>query len=181
MLGVPASPDAVGYALLALGIAASGAVAAVLWRGERDRDRVRTLLAAGLLATVGAAPFLAWRIVEDVRYTRRLDASTYDGAGPVQAFLQPYLLDRVPALIPRGATYAAVTGGAVPYPTAREAFPSLAHETLFPRISVSDPRRADYVVAWGVDPQSVAPVRRVVVARRAAGAYPALRVAEVRR
>jgi hypothetical protein len=179
MLGVPASPGLVGYVLLLFGTAVAAGAAVVLRR--RGRDRLHMLVAGCLLATVAAAPFLAWRIVEDVRYTRRLDPSTYNGAGPVQAFLQPYLLDPVPALIPRGATYAAVTGDAVPYPTAREAFPSLAHETLFPRISVAAPRRADYVVAWGIDPRRVAPVRRVVVARPAAGVYPALRVAEVRR
>jgi hypothetical protein len=179
MLGVPASPGAVGYALLLLGILAALAWAFALRR--RRADRALAVLAVCLLATVAAAPLLAWRIVEDVRYTRGLDPSTYNGAGPVQAYLQPYLLDDVPALIPRGATYAAVTGDAVPYSTAREAFPSLAHETLFPRVSVADPRRADYVVAWGIDPRSLAPVQRVVVARPAAGVYPAVRVAEVRR
>jgi hypothetical protein len=179
MLGVPASPGAAGYALLALGVVV--AVACALRLRRRLADRAQAAVAVCLLATVAAAPLLAWRIVEDVRYTRGLDPSTYNGAGPVQAYLQPYLLDTVPALVPRDATYAAVSGAAVPYVTAREAYPSLAIQTLFPRISVADPRRADYVVAWGIDPHAVAPVRRVVVARRAAGVYPAVRVAEVRR
>jgi len=180
MLGLPSRPGALGLALLALGLAAAIVFGA---RFLREHARTPLVLACSVCAaaTLGSAPFFVWRLVEDVRYTTSLNRSDYDGAGPIQAFLQPYLLDTVPALIPRGDTYMTAVGAGVPYDAARKAFPSLALQTLFPRISVASARDADWVVAWGVDPRSVAPVRRVVVARPRSGAYPALLVARVRR
>ena len=180
MLGLPSSPGALGYALLLLGLAGAAVLVVVLLRG---RARTPMLVACGVcaVATLGPAPFFVWRLVEDMRYTTSLNSSDYDGAGPIQAFLQPYLLDTVPALIPRGDTYMTAVGDGVPYDAARKAFPSLALQTLFPRISVSSARDADWIVAWGIDPRSVAPVGRVVVARPRSGAYPALLVAQVRR
>src|SRR5215216_5199329 len=162
MLGLPSRPGALGLALLALGLAAAIVFGA---RFLREHARTPLVLACSVCAaaTLGSAPFFVWRLVEDVRYTTSLNRSDYDGAGPIQAFLQPYLLDTVPALIPRGDTYMTAVGAGVPYDAARKAFPSLALQTLFPRISVASARDADWVVAWGVDPRSVAPVRRVVV------------------
>jgi hypothetical protein len=180
MLGLPASPGAVGGALLALGVV----VVAVAWVVIRRRYRPTLLdgaFIACLAVTVCVAPFLVWRIVEDTRYTTGLNASDRDGAGPIQAYLAPYLLDRVPAIVPRNATYAAVVGDRVSQATARKAFPSLAQNVLFPRVAVRDPRDADWVVAWGVDPRRVAPVEHVVVARPAFATSPTLYVARVRR
>jgi hypothetical protein len=131
-----------------------------------------------LLVVVGAAPYLAWRIVSDLRVTTKMTPYDRSVAGPVQAYLQPYLLDPVTAIIPPGATYATAVGDAVPYRTARRAFPSLALQTMSPRISTA-PANAEWIVAWGVDPRSVAHVGRVVVARAASGVYPAVRVARV--
>ena len=62
----------------------------------------------------------------------------------MQAYLQPYLLDSVVRIIPPGDTYATAVGDAVPYSAARAAFPSLALQTLYPRIStVAGTRRLD--------------------------------------
>lgn len=180
MLGVPSRPDAVGFAALLLGVLL-GAICA--WRLRRRRlepSRVEFHAALALLLITAAAPYLVWRIVADLRVTTRMTAYDRSVAGPVQAFLQPYLLDSVVRIIPRDETYATVVGGSVPYHTARLAFPSLAVQVLSPRISTSV-SRADWIVAWGSDPRSIAPVARVIVARRASGVYPAVFVARVRR
>jgi hypothetical protein len=180
MLGTPDSPGLVGGGLLLLGLVVAAVVAIVVWR-RRPGTLVDAALLGCLALTLGAGPFLVWRVVEDVRVTTELDAYTRRNAGPIQAYLQPYLLDEAARIVPPGATYATAVGAAVPYEPARKAFPSLALRRLFPRVSVGDPRRADWIVAWGVDPRRLAPVGRVVVARPASGPYPAVRVAEVRR
>ena len=182
MLGVPASPGAVGGVLLALGLlGAALALVVLLRRGRVPGDGVARMCAALLALTLGAGPFLVWRVVEDLRVTTALDAYERRESGPIQAFLQPYLLDGVGALIPRGATYATAVGDSVPYEPARAAFAGLALRELFPRRTVGDPARADWIVAWGIDPRGLARVGRVVVARPRSGVYPALYVAEVER
>jgi len=180
VLGLPASPGPIGTALLVLGLLAAAIAAVVIWRRTR-LALIETAVLACAAVTLGAGPYLVWRIVEDVRYTSGLDDFTLEGIGPIQAYLQPYLLDRAATLLPARATYATAVGDAVPYPTARRAFPQLALTRLFPRVSVADPRQADWLLAWGVDPRSVVSVSKVLVARPAAGVYPALYVAKVRR
>lgn len=177
MLGVPSRPGAAGVAALALGLAVALVVAWRLW--ARRPTRLADLwAAAALLVVVGAAPYLAWRVVSDLRVTTKMTPYDRSVAGPVQAYLQPYLLDSVAKIIPPGATYATAVGDAVPYTPARQAFPSLALQTLYPRVSTA-PADAEWIVAWGVDPRSVAHVGRVIVARAASGVYPAVRVARV--
>jgi hypothetical protein len=181
MLGVPGSPGAVGTALLVLGLA----LAAVGFLLARRRGLVPFELAgrvsAAMLAlTLGVGPFVTWRIVEDLRVTTALDSYERRESGPIQAFLQPYLLDGVHELIPPGATYATAVSDAVPYEPARAAFPALALRELFPRRTVSDPARAEWIVAWGIDPRRLAPVEDVVVATKKSGVYPAVYVAKVR-
>jgi hypothetical protein len=177
VLGVPSRPGGAGEAALALGIAAA---LFVLWRlrGRRPSGTAELWAATALLAVVASAPYLVWRVVQDLRTTTAMTAYDRTVAGPVQAYLQPYLLDSVTKIIPPGDTYATAVGDAVPYGVARQAFPSLALQTLFPRVSVA-PAQADWIVAWGVDPRSVAHVGGVIVARPASGVYPAVRVARV--
>jgi hypothetical protein len=179
MLGVPGSPGAVGWALLLAGLLAAAASGYRL-RARLPRDPVAAAAALSLLITAGATPFLVWRIAEDLRVTTRMTPYDRSVAGPVQAYLQPYLLDRVPSLIPVGDTYATAVGDSVRYYAARKAFPALALQMLFPRVSTT-PDRAQWIVSWGVRPSEVAPVSKVVVARPASGLYPALYVGQVRR
>jgi hypothetical protein len=179
MIGVPGSPGAAGWILLLVGLLAV-ALGAYRYRARLPREPIALAAAVSLLVTVGAAPYFAWRIVRDLRYTTKMTPYDRSVAGPVQAYLQPYLLDRVPSLIPRGDTYATAVGDSVRFYPARKAFPSLALQTLFPRISTT-PDRAQWIVSWGVRPSAVAPVDRIVVARPASRLYPALYVAKVRR
>lgn len=180
MLGLPSSPGAVGAVLLVLGVVVG---LAVVWRVARGApgDRAATAIVALCLGTtVGAGPFVAWRIVEDIRFTSSLDDDYRRGAGPIDSYLQPYLLDPVAELLPRDATYHAVVAASGIRDAARSAFRPLALTALFPRRSVSSPGKAGWIVAWGIDPRTVADVRRVVVAREAQAGYPPVYVAEVR-
>ncbi len=179
MLGVPSSPGAAGLAALVLGVLAVGVVALRL-RSRWPTDLIERLAAAVAVVVVAAAPYLVWRVVSDLRTTTAMTPYDRGVAGPVQAYLQPYLLDPVKRLLGPTDTYATVVGAGVPYAPARQAFPSLALQVLFPRVSTA-PRRARWIVAWGADPRSVAKVGKVIVARPAVGAYPALLVARVRR
>jgi len=125
VLGVPSRPGAAGLAALALGLALAAA-AAWRWRTRRPASTVELAAALTLLVVAGTAPYLIWRVVSDLRVTTRMTPYDRSVAGPVQAFLQPYLLDPVVRIIPPGDTYATAVGDAVTYRPARLAFPSLA-------------------------------------------------------
>ena len=178
MLGIPADPGAVGYGLLLLAALIIGLEVYVLRR--RQQDAVERVAAVTGAIVIALAPYLAWRVVQDLRVTTAMTSYERNVAGPVQAYLQPYLLDPVRGIIPPSATYATVVGLGVPYATARKAFPSLALQTLFPRVS-KPTQDAQWLVAWGVTRASLSRFGRVVVARPASGVYPALFVARLRR
>lgn len=182
MLGVPASYGALGWAAIFGGIALAVALGRLV-RGRVPQDVAARAGVACLLVAVAALPYGIWRLGEDLRYTTRLHGYDREAAGPVQAFLPGYLLDNVLPLIPRSATYATLVGDGVPWPAGRAAFPALAVQKLFPR--VSEPiERADYVVAWGVSTSELsrrAGGARVIVARPQVAQDPPVLVAEVRR
>ena len=143
-------------------------------------DRSSAAAVVALIVAIGAAPYIVWRIVEDLRYTTAL--GTYDAtfAGPVQAYLPGYLLDGAARLIPTGSTYATVVSPTVPWAPARTGFGPLAMNVLFPRRAVADPRVAAFVVSWGVAPRQVTTPERIWVLRKASGAAPAIFVARVK-
>jgi hypothetical protein len=182
MLGVPASHGVLGWAAIFGGIALASALAWLV-RARIPRDLAARAGIACLLVSVAALPYGAWRIGEDLRHTTRLHGYDRAAAGPVQTFLPGYLLDGVVKYIPRSATYATLVGNGVPWPAGRAAFPSLALQTLFPR--VSEPiERADYVVGWGVSAAELsrrAGGAHVIVARPRVAQDPPVLVAEVRR
>ena len=180
MLGAPGSPGAVGWALIALGLVL--AVAAIVRFRGAIRSQVLSVGAALVaLIVVGAAtPYIVWRIVEDLRLTTTMHGYDRAAAGPVQAYLPGYLVDGASLLIPPTATYATVVSPSVPWAPARVGFAPLAMESLFPRRSVENARDADYVVAWGVRPATIAPVQRVWTLRKAFGQSPTIYVARIR-
>jgi len=181
VLGVPASLGAVGSALLVLAAVALAAALVLLRRRLAASPPPTAAAAVALALTAAALPYVGWRFVEDLRVTTRLDAYERASAGPIQAYLPGYLVDGARNVIPAGASFATAVSPAVPWEPARAAFPSLALQTLFPRRSVSDPRAADYVVTWGIEPARVAPVSRTWTVRPRAGEYPAVYVGRVRR
>lgn len=181
MLGVPSSPGVVGYLLLLLGALAAIVAIFALRRWLRATESMQTSAAIALIVCVAALPYVAWRFVEDLRVTTKLHGYDAAAAGPVQAYLPGYLVEGASRLIPRDATFATVVGPSIPWHAARLAFPALAMETLFPRVSVADPRHADYLVTWGMRPSAVAPVTQTWVARPRVGAYAAIYVGKVAR
>lgn len=179
MLGVPSASALVLAALFALGLAI---VLAGWLLGGRRRPRTAPELAVAVAAAAAVAslPYVGWRFVKDVRYTSSLDSYERAAAGPIQSYLPGYLVDGARTIVPPGATYATVVGRSVPYADARDAFGPLVLTTLFPRRSVPV-RDAQWIVAWGVSPASVAHVGKVVVVQRRLGALPPVFVAKVRR
>src|SRR4051812_3533024 len=109
MLGIPSGFGLAGVSFLVVGVVAA---AIVIWRWHTSfpSDLVGRAAGACLLFTLAATPYLAYRIVEDIRLTSSMSAYEQRVAGPVQAYLQPYLLDPVRRIIPPGDTYATVTG-----------------------------------------------------------------------
>ncbi|HEY7398856.1 MAG TPA: hypothetical protein VH538_11180 [Gaiellaceae bacterium] len=180
MLGAPASPGVVGWALIAVGLVVGVAVL-VRMRGVLGRQ-VPSVAAAiiALVVTAAATPYVVWRITEDVRYTTSLHGYDRAAAGPVQAYLPGYLVDGAARLIPRTASYATVVSPSVPWLPARTGFGPLTMESLFPRRSVANARDADYLVTWGVRPASVVSAARVWTLRKAFGQSPTIYVAKVR-
>jgi hypothetical protein len=170
----------VGWALLAGGVVAAVLAFLMLRRRVGPMPAVVAFAAACLTLTVAAVPYVLWRFADDLRVTTKLHGYDAASAGPIQAFLPGYLVDGAQRYIPRDATFATAVGPGIPWAPARAAFPSLALTTLFPRHSVADPTRADYIVSWGVSPGRIAPVSRVWVARPRAGAYAAVYVGKVR-
>jgi hypothetical protein len=180
VLGAPASPGAVGWALIAVGFVLGVAVL-VRYRGALRRHVPAGAAAiVALIAVAAAMPYVVWRIVEDLRYTTTLHGYDRAAAGPVQAYLPGYLVDGASRLIPPTATFATAVSPSVPWAPARGTFGTLAMESLFPRRSVANARDADYLVTWGVPPATVVHVERVWTLRKAFGQSPTVYVARIR-
>ena len=167
--------------LLGVGAVASVVVVVLFWGRLRRLELPVAAAWVCLVVTCCLAPFIARRFVQDLRVTTRLHGYDRAAAGPVQAYLPGYLIDNARTVIPAGATFATVVSDAVPWAPARAAFPSLVMQTLFPRVSVKDPKRAEFLVTWGIPPARVVPVSRSWRVRARAGAYPAVFVGRVAR
>ena len=179
MLGLPAEPGAVGLSLLALGVLLGGATA-LLCRpvirarlsGPPPAGLVALVLVLVVGSTTAAAPFICWRIVEDIRYTSRLTATQAEQIGADTHLLNQEVFERLKAVIPPTAAYAVVSPPTLD-PRPRSQLNSWAGYTLLPRIRVDDPRRADWIIGWGVHPRDLAPRSRVVwTLRKRAGPPP---------
>ena len=173
MLALPAHPGRVGMALLALGLLVGAAVAVLVWRrlrpalaGPEAATAVTVLVAFVLGSTVAAAPFVAWRIVQDVRYTSKLTRAEAERAGGESAHVDPQAIAALGRLIPRGGTYAVVASPAVGGLVT--AFTQWAGYTLLPRTQVATPTQAQWILSWDRDPRTLglrlASVRKQVTA-----------------
>ena len=160
MEGLPQHPGPLGLAILALGLLVGALYA---WR---IRDRVR--VAAGgsgsvsaivlvlLTTTVGTAPFLGWRIVEDVRYTSQIDPWLSPRYGVSVFKVHPEIFDNAARRIPAGDTYYLAADPNLGRAT-KAAFREWALGYLLPRTAVSDPAQAGWILTLGVNPASVSP------------------------
>jgi hypothetical protein len=117
-----------------------------------------------LCSAVAAAPFVAWRIVEDVRYTSHLSRSDAEWAGGASAHVDPAAVAALGRRMAPHDTYAVVASPAVG--GERTAFWEWAAYALLPRLQVSRPARAQWILSWGRDPRALgvtlSSVRRLV-------------------
>jgi hypothetical protein len=176
MLGVPTASTATIALLFAGGVLAAAVLCFLVRSRLRGADFAERVVAAGLLLSLTALPWIGWRFAEDVRTTTKLDSYERANMGPIQAYLPGYLVDGARTRIPVGATWAVAVGPSDANPIARGAFPSLVLTTLFPRPSVSIDRAA-WVVAWGENPARVGRVSDVSVVHPRQGPLPPVVVA----
>jgi hypothetical protein len=160
--GLPQGLDALAAALLAVG--ALLAVAYLVWArprveaalasaGPAARPLALTILVA-LALGIGGAPFLTWRVVEDVRYTSALDPWLVENYGVSVFEVHPAAHERAAELMPPSDTYALRTDPEIER-TRRAAFEQWALTKLLPRRAVADVDDAKWLLTLGVRPEEV--------------------------
>lgn len=188
MLALPDGVGRLGLVLLAVGAVAALVVA---WRTYRSLAAasapggarcawVPALVAASLGLAVAVAPFSAWRIVQDFRYTSRIDPFVAERIGAYENFLDATLFDDLIRRIPPGDRYYVRVSPAIEPDRASHAFRVWALTALLPRRAVTNPGSADWIVTWGVEPRSIgAPTGQVWRIREPKYGFPAAYLAKV--
>ena len=155
MLALPSQPGLVGGALLVLGLVLAAVVGVAGWRSLRPglqgsaAGPVAAVATVALASAFGAAPFLAWRVVQDVRYTSALGSAAVERIVPSTYGIDGAAFDFLEAAIPAGESFY------VRDAVEDQVFANYARATLLPRIAVDDPQRADWLVTRGVDPETL--------------------------
>jgi hypothetical protein len=158
--GLPQHPGPLGLAFLLLGLL-GGALYAWRIRGH-VRSSVGGSVGVGWIVlvlvatTVGAAPFIGWRIVEDIRYTSTIDPWLAPRYGVSVFRVHPEIFDNAAKRIPPGDTYFLAPSRRLDR-TTREAFRQWALANLLPRVAVADPDQAQWILTLGVDPAGLGP------------------------
>jgi hypothetical protein len=143
--------------LLAAGALLGVAVAVLGWRALRPElagrapGAVAGIAVAALAVAVGAAPFLGWRIVQDLRYTTSLPRSVVERIVPYENDLDTAAFDLLETAIPAGETFYVATS------PEEEVFADYVRAVLLPQIAVADPASAQWIVTLGVDPRTLGP------------------------
>lgn len=154
MEGLPQNPDALGLAMILLGL-----VAAAIY-GLRVRRAQSIAVAAVAVLAIAAFPYIAWRVTEDIRYTSRLDPWIANRYGVSVFRVHPAIFDNAASHMPADARYYLASSPQID-DTRRKAFAQWAAGWLLPRIAVASPAQADYVLTLGLRPNSVgAPIAR---------------------
>jgi hypothetical protein len=136
------------------------------------RDPVTLVVVTMLAVGVAAVPYASWRIVEDIRYTSALDPWLAQNYGVSVYEVHPALYDRVRELVPDRDTYY-LRASQTRDPASIQAFRQWALGALLPRVSVTDPWQAKWLLTLGVDPRTIGPpVDRVWVVRQAGQGVP---------
>ena len=117
---------------------------------------VAVVLLALIATSVGAAPFIGWRIVEDIRYTSSIDPWLAPRYGVSVFKVHPEIFDNAARRIPPGETYYLAPSRKLDYVT-QAAFRAWALGYMLPRIAVDDPAAAKWILTLGVDPADVGP------------------------
>ena len=130
-------------------------------------------------STLAVAPVTAWAIVSDIRSSQRLSAREAARIGPEENRLDTSVTDRVAALLPRDSSYALVFPQDID-PDRALVFRLWSLTALIPRVAVTDPSAADWIISWGVPPRGHGvPVGDVQVLESREGAGPPVYVARV--
>ena len=125
------------------------------------------------------SPYIAWRIVEDVRYTSGLNSWILDRYGVSVAKVHPAIFDAAAAHMPLHARYYLATSPKVDS-TRRQAFEQWAAAWLLPRVATSTAAQARWILTLGVKPPAVDPnVRRTWRIWPAVNGAPAAYLGEV--
>jgi hypothetical protein len=132
------------------------------------RTLVDLVVVFGVATAVLTAPLVAWVEVHRTAKTAHLSSTAAADLGAKDAGLDPRVFDRLSRIIPPHATYWADASPLVRPDTTRGAFLLWAWGSLEPRVAVSSPGAADWVVTWGYRPErlrvKVAGVRVLAVA-----------------
>jgi hypothetical protein len=153
-------------------VVAAAAYALVLARRETD-SRAAALLAAGMLAAgLVLYPLQLGRAAKGARDGHRIGDYAAERYGAAGRGFSVKGVDRAKALIPAGATYYLDVEPRFGGP----AFGFWARGWLLPRIAVSKPGDADWILAFYRDPDVLG-----VPVRDARGLAPGIKVAEVSR
>ena len=168
-------------------LAGSGAVlgavlAAHFGRWSSSSARLVGAVAAAFVASaLIVAPVTAWAMISDIRASHRLSSRDAERFGPEESQLDTSVIDRVAAIIPSDATYAVSFSDRLD-PDRASVFRLWSLSALLPRIAVTDPSSADWIVSWGVAPPGlglpVTDVHRLELPRES---DPPVYVARVRR
>ena len=143
MLNLPPEPGTTGAVLLAFG-AVVGVLVVLLGRGRIARELGANgvlvwVVALALGATLAAAPFTLWRVVEDIRETAPISAEHARYVGAETKLIDGELAERIGAQIPEDSTYyVAVAPDA--YSEIRESLALWLGYALVPRRRVRDAR-----------------------------------------
>ena len=111
-------------------------------------DPAVAVASLALATGVAAAPFVAWRVVHDLRYTVQIPGFVAERIVPYENDLDGRVFDRLAAAIPEGDTYFVETTSG----PGIDVFEGWARTFLLPRLAVSDPEVADWIVSMGVHP-----------------------------
>jgi hypothetical protein len=158
--GLPQAPGAFGLALLFLGLLGGGVYARLVrrsvWSSVGGSVSVGWIVLVLTATTVGAVPFIAWRVVQDIRYTSHLDPWLVPRYGVSVYGVHPEIFDNAKLRIPSGDTYYLAPSTTIDR-TAQKAFKDWALGYLLPRMAVPDPADASWIMTFGVDPRKVGP------------------------
>lgn len=183
MRGLPLHPGQTGWAIWIIGLLLGTVYAFMVRRrvvaSARDSLAVASIVLLLIATGLGSAPFVTWRFVTDIRQTSKIDAWLLPRYGVSEHGLHPELFDNAAALIPEGDRYYLAPSPELPS-AMRSAFVEWSLGYLLPRIAVSDPEDADWILTLGVDPETVGPeLSQVWVVKEALGDAPAASLGKV--
>jgi hypothetical protein len=153
--GLPQNPSALGAAAILLGLV----LGAVYLRRALRRQSLVTVVVASL--AIAAFPYVAWRVVEDIRYTSGLDPWLANRYGVSVFHVHPAIFDNAERHMRANARFYLASSPKIEL-TRREAFRQWAVSWMLPHVAVTTPSRAQYVLTLGMSPRAVGvPIARV--------------------